>query len=169
MSAGLPLNDPAVNSRDISISAGDVSCQQKAEGRMRRIQRERLSEYFKFSRVTEGGGAPVRGRASVRIFVQLHAAFYSSPLAVHVRPPLHLFPSADACPAGSDAPSVYPLLFSPAHFQFVCLDSQPCRRLPSPPTTSTSTSRRLPTTRSTAASRGPRSSWRSATAIAWRG
>lgn len=120
MSAGLPSNDPAVKSRDISISAGDVSCQQKAERRMRRIRRERLSENFKFIRVTEGGAAPVRGRASVRIFVQLHAAFYFSPLAVRVRPPLHLFPCADACPAASGAPSVHPLLFRPCSLS-VCV------------------------------------------------
>lgn len=49
------------------------------------------------------------------------------------------------------------------------LNLQPCLRLPSPPMMLTSTLRPRPMTRSTVASRGPRSSWRSGTATAWRG
>ena len=49
------------------------------------------------------------------------------------------------------------------------LNLQPCLRLLSPPTMLTSTLRPRPMTRSTVASRGPRSSWRSGTATAWRG
>lgn len=49
------------------------------------------------------------------------------------------------------------------------LNLQPCHRLLSPLMMWTSTLRPRPTTRSTVASRGPRSSWRSGTATAWRG
>lgn len=38
-----------------------MTCQQKADGKMKGIQRERLSDYFKFIRVTEGGRTPMRG------------------------------------------------------------------------------------------------------------
>lgn len=108
MSAGLPSDDPAVKSRDISISAGDVSCQQKAEGRMRRIQRERLSEYFKFIRATEGGGASARGRTSVRIFFCPTSCCISTSVLCASACPLASpsLPSASGHPAASPAPSV---------------------------------------------------------------
>lgn len=60
-SSGLAPNDPAVKHRDISISVGATTCQQKADGKMKGIRRERLSDYFKFIRVTEGGRTPTRG------------------------------------------------------------------------------------------------------------
>lgn len=60
-SSGLAPNDPAVKHWDISISVGDATCQQNADGKMKGIQKERLSDYFKFIRVTEGGRTPMRG------------------------------------------------------------------------------------------------------------
>lgn len=59
--SGLASDDPAVKNSDISISVGDATCQRKADGKMKGIQKERLSDSFKFIRVTEGGGTPVRG------------------------------------------------------------------------------------------------------------
>lgn len=59
--SGLPPDDPAVKHGDISISAGDATCQQKADGKMKGIQKERLSDSLKFIRVTEGGRTPMRG------------------------------------------------------------------------------------------------------------
>ena len=59
--SGLASDDPAVKRRDISISVGDATCQQKADGKMKGIQKEMLSDSLKFIRVTESGGTPMRG------------------------------------------------------------------------------------------------------------
>lgn len=93
---------------------------------MRRIQRERLSEYFKFIRATEGGEAPVRGRASVRIFFfsnfMLH--FYFSPLCVRMSARLSVSSVCERA-SGRVSRSVRlvspPLPFGPAHFQCFCV------------------------------------------------
>lgn len=61
------------------------------------------------------------------------------------------------------------VVFSRHHSPYVFKYWQSPCWLPSPPTMLTFTSRPRPTTRSTVASRGPRSSWRSGTAVAWRG
>lgn len=70
-SSGLAPNDPAVKHRDISISAGDATCQQNADGKMKGIQKERLSDYFKFIRATEGGRTPMRGTLLTSNYFQL--------------------------------------------------------------------------------------------------
>lgn len=98
---------------------------------MRRIQRERLSEYFKFIRATEGGGAPVRGRASVRIFFSSNFMLHSTSVLCASACPLASpsLPSASGRPAASPAPSVSsppPLPFGPAHFQCFCVWIRSC-------------------------------------------
>lgn len=59
--SGLPPNDPAVKHGDISISVGDATCQAKADGKIKGMQKERLSDSLKFSRLTDCTGKPMRG------------------------------------------------------------------------------------------------------------
>lgn len=58
--SGLAPDDLAVTHGDISISTGDTTCQQKADGKMKGIQKERLSDSLTFIRVTEGGRTTMR-------------------------------------------------------------------------------------------------------------
>lgn len=59
--SGLAPDDPAIKHRDIFFRVGDATCQPKANGKMKGIQKERLSDSLKFIRLTEGGITPVRG------------------------------------------------------------------------------------------------------------
>lgn len=169
--SGLAPDDPPIKQRDISISAGDATCQQKADGKMKGIQKERLSDSLKFIRVTEGGRTPVRG-----VFLwgflsnfNLQSTFSSLSLSLSVPSCLSL----SFCllvSAGLSASVCLPACqFAAPSTHHLFLNLQPCLRLLSPPTMLTSTLRPRPMTRSTVASRGPRSSWRSGTATAWRG
>lgn len=63
---------------------------------MRRIQRERLSDYFKFIRVTEGGRPPVRGDL-LWGFLSNFSPHSTLILSVCVQLPLCLFFSACLC------------------------------------------------------------------------
>lgn len=168
--SGLASDDPAVKRRDISISVGDASCQQKADGKMKGIQKEMLSDSLKFIRVTESGRTPMRGvllwgfLCPTYICIPLSTLSFSAQLSVCLlvsNLPVCLFPCRSVCLPVCQfaAPSTHHLF----------LNLQPCLRLPSPPMMLTSTLRPRPMTRSTVASRGPRSSWRSGTATAWRG
>lgn len=176
--SGLAPDDPDVKHRDISISVGDATCQQKADGKMKGIQKERLSDSLTFIRVTEGGRTPMRGVLlwgflsnfnlhstfnSFSLFLSLPSClsvFVFLPTYVCLDLPVCLFLCLSACLVVSLQPCPLTICFR---------NLQPCHQLHSPLMMWTSTLRHRPTTRSTVASRGPRSSWRSGTATAWRG
>lgn len=160
---GFALDDPAVTHGHVSISAGDTSCQQKADEKMKEIQRERLSLslrcmpvkaallrgfWFRFS-----PRFPCSSPALCLAACLCHTAYLC--LLRSAAPPVRLHPPA--CPFAS--PNTCHLL----------LNLQLSFRPLSPPMMWTSTLRLLLMRRSTAASREPRSSWRSDTATAWRG
>lgn len=168
--SGLAPDDPAIKDRDISISVGDATCQQKVNGKMKEIQKEILSDSFTFIRVTEGEKTAMRGVllwGFLSNFNLLLVTLYlslSSQLSLSfclLVPPVCLCLCLSVCLHGCQLAALTT--------HHLSLNLQPCHRLLSPPTMWTSTLRRQPTTRSTAASRGPRSSWRSGTATAWRG
>lgn len=173
--SGLAPDDPAVTHGDVSISVGDTTCQQKADGKMKGIQKERLSDSLKFIRVTEGGRTTMR---EVLLWgflsnFNLHSTFSSSSLSLPSRLSLSFCLPVFAWINLSVRVSMPVCLpawqFAVLSAHHLLLHLQPCPRPLSPPMMWTSTSRPPLTTRSTVASRGPRSSWRSGTAIAWRG
>ncbi len=178
---GLAPNDPAVKHRDISISVGDETCQQKADGKMKGIGKERLSDSLTFIRLTKDGGTPTRGVPLWGFLCNftLQCTFNSLPLCAQLSVCLSLsfFLLVSAWMSQSarlSAPVSVCLstwfchsAVPSTHLLFVNL--QPCRQLLSPLMMLTSTLRPRLMTRSTVASRGPRSSWRSGTATAWRG
>lgn len=145
------------------------------------MQKEGLSDSLRFTRVTEGGGMSIRRVFLCGFFsnflICISLCFLLSPSARvpllsllsclpvsrldhSVRLPVYPSVRLSTCGCQKVTP---PLLTS-------CVSvPQPCHQLPSPPMMWTSTSRPRPTTRSTVASKGPRSSWRSGTATAWRG
>jgi len=146
------------------------TCQQKVNGKMKGIQKEILSDSFTFIRVTEGEKTAMRGVllwGFLSNFNLLLVTLYlslSSQLSLSfclLVPPVCLCLCLSVCLHGCQLAALTT--------HHLSLNLQPCHRLLSPPTMWTSTLRRQPTTRSTAASRGPRSSWRSGTATAWRG
>lgn len=104
--SGLASDDPAVKRRDISISVGDASCQQKADGKMKGIQKEMLSDSLKFIRVTESGRTPMRGvllwgfLCPTYICIPLSTLSFSAQLSVCLLVsslPVCLFPCLSAC------------------------------------------------------------------------
>lgn len=80
---------------------------------MRRIQRERLSDYFKFIRVTVGGRLPMRGDL-LWGFLSNFSPHSTLILCVCVQLPLHLF---FLCMLVSACIIQSVRLFSPVHFQ----------------------------------------------------
>lgn len=85
---------------------------------MRRIQRERLSDYFKFIRVTEGGRLPMRGDL-LRGFMSNFSPHSTLILCVCVQLPLCLFFFLCMLMSACIIQSVRLFaLFSPVHFHF---------------------------------------------------
>lgn len=133
-SSGLAPNDPAVKHWDISISVGDATCQQNADGEMKGIQKERLSDYFKFIGVTEGGRTPMRGvplwgcLSNFKLYFKLLSALSQCPVVC-----LFVFLHTNVCLDQPVCPSVclsaWLSVCSPAHvpfvFQFVAMPPTP--------------------------------------------